>query len=152
MSTKAGKTTSLTDTFFWESEITFLMLQCHLISFKSAVFLRRRCYKVTSFFDFGFLVIFYGQSLLSSMDLILIFSYLPCSVAFRSHALINLLFSWKTLMSTSRAIETLWVSGFQIQLSCLIFIKGLTPCLQMWSFPAWVGFDEMTDDEYGVGK
>lgn len=60
MSRKAGKTTSLTDMvsedlpLFLESEITFLMLQCHLISFKSAVFLRRRCYKVTSFFDLWF--------------------------------------------------------------------------------------------------
>lgn len=94
---------------------------------------------------FGFLLIFYGQSLLSSMDLMLIFSYLPSSVAFRSYALIDLLYGWKMLMGMSRALERLWVTDFQIQLSCLIFTKGqavssdvVIPCLsRFWWNGRW---------------
>lgn len=95
----------------------------------------------------GFLLIFYGQSLFSSVDLTLIFSYLPSSVPFGSHALTDLPYGWKTLMGMSRALEWLWVIDFQNQLSCLICIKGHTlpldvviPCLSRvwWNGRWWV--------------
>jgi len=94
---------------------------------------------------FCFFLIFYGQNLFSSVDLTLIFSYLPSFVAFSSYALIDLLNSWKTLMVISRALERLQVTDFQIQLSCLI--KGhvspsdiVFPCLSRfwWSGKWWI--------------
>lgn len=140
---------------FLVSAITFL--SCRNVT-RSVLNLLPSCAEVLwsdiILWPFGFLLIFYRQSLLSSADLMLISSHLPRSAPFRSYPLTLLLYSWRTLMGTSRPLERIWGTRFQMQLSCLVFIKGhaspldaVIPCLSRfwWNGRWWWVCKESSD-------
>lgn len=122
------------------------MLQCHMMSFKSSAFLCRDVTKRHGSFAFwlSLNVLWTEPSYLSEA---LIFLYLPSSVAFRSRALIGLIYGWKTWTGMSRA--AFW--SLTCTFTChALFLLKVTPYLQ--TFLAWVGVDKWQMINAGVQR